>query len=76
MASDTAVITETGSEEGVRRRDWIHIAALSTAGVGGASLLFPLISQMAPSADVLAASSTEVDIGAIAAGQSIKNTFS
>jgi ubiquinol-cytochrome c reductase iron-sulfur subunit len=37
--------------------------------------LFPLVSQMAPSADVLAASSTEVDIGAIAAGQSIKTTF-
>lgn len=43
MASDTAVISETSSEEGVRRRDWIHIAALSTAGVGGASLLFPLV---------------------------------
>ena len=75
MASDTAVISETGSEEGVRRRDWIHIAALSTAGVGGASLLFPLVSQMAPSADVLAASSTEVDVGAIQPGQSIKTTF-
>jgi len=61
--------------EGVRRRDWIHIAALSTAGVGGASLLFPLISQMAPSADVLAASTTEVDVGAIQPGQSIKATF-
>jgi len=61
--------------EGVRRRDWIHIAALSTAGVGGASVLFPLISQMAPSADVKAASTTEVDIGAIEAGQSIKTTF-
>ncbi len=65
----------TDGAEGVRRRDWIHIAALSTAGVGGASLLFPLVSQMAPSQDVLAASSTEVDIGAIAAGQSIKTTF-
>jgi ubiquinol-cytochrome c reductase iron-sulfur subunit len=63
------------SADGVRRRDWIHIAALSTAGVGGASLLFPLVSQMAPSADVLAASSTEVDVSAIAAGQSIKTTF-
>lgn len=65
----------TDGADGVRRRDWIHIAALSTAGVGGASLLFPLVSQMAPSADVLAASSTEVDIGAIEAGQSIKTTF-
>ena len=75
MASDTAVISETGSEEGVRRRDWIHIAALSTAGVGGASVLFPLVSQMAPSADVLAASTTEVDISAIQPGQSIKAVF-
>ena len=61
--------------DGVRRRDWIHIAALSTAGVGGASLLFPLVSQMAPSADVLAASSTDVDVAAIQPGQSIKTTF-
>lgn len=61
--------------EGVRRRDWIHVAALSTAGVGAVSLLFPLISQMAPSADVKAASSTEVDLSGIEAGQSIKTSF-
>ncbi len=65
----------TGGADGVRRRDWIHIAALSTAGVGGASVLFPLVSQMAPSQDVLAASSTEVDVSAIQPGQSIKTTF-
>lgn len=64
-----------GTTDGVRRRDWIHIAALSTAGVGGASLLFPLISQMNPSEDVLAASSTEVDVSAIQPGQSIKASF-
>lgn len=61
--------------EGVRRRDWIHIAALSTAGVGGASVLFPLVSQMAPTKDVLAASTTDVDVSQIEAGQSIKATF-
>jgi len=61
--------------EGVRRRDWIHIAAVSTAGVGGASVLFPLVGQMAPTADVLAASTTDVDISAIEPGQSIKATF-
>ena len=65
----------SSSEEGVRRRDWIHIAALSTAGVGGAAVLFPLVSQMAPSADVLAASTTDVDVSAIQPGQSIKATF-
>jgi ubiquinol-cytochrome c reductase iron-sulfur subunit len=81
MAEMSGATTPAGASgvldgaEGVRRRDWIHVAALSTAGVGGTFLLFPLISQMAPSEDVLAASSTEVDIGAIDAGQSIKTTF-
>ena len=75
MASDTAAMGDLGIEEGVRRRDWIHIAALSTAGVGGASLLIPLVSQMAPSADVLAASTTEVDVSAIQPGQAIKAVF-
>lgn len=62
-------------EDGVRRRDWIHIAALSTAGVGAASVLFPLVTQMAPSADVLAESTTDVDVAAIQPGQSIKAVF-
>ena len=66
---------DASHEEGVRRRDWIHIAALSTAGVGGASVLYPLISQMAPAANVLAASTTDVDISTLEAGQSIKATF-
>ena len=62
-------------QDGVRRRDWIHIAAISTAGVGGASVLYPLISQMAPTADVLAASTTDVDISSLEPGQSIKAVF-
>jgi len=61
--------------EGVRRRDFINIAAVSAAGVGGVVTLLPLISQMAPSADVLAASSTEIDISAIQPGQAIKAMF-
>ncbi|MEP3422711.1 MAG: ubiquinol-cytochrome c reductase iron-sulfur subunit [Erythrobacter sp.] len=67
--------TADGTQDGVRRRDWIHIAALSTAGVGGASVLLPLVSQMAPTADTLAASTTDVDVSAIEPGQSIKATF-
>ncbi|MEM6909139.1 MAG: ubiquinol-cytochrome c reductase iron-sulfur subunit [Pseudomonadota bacterium] len=67
--------TDFDPEDGVRRRDWIHIAALSTAGVGGVALIYPLASQMAPSADVLAASTTDVDVSAIQAGQTIKATF-
>lgn len=59
----------------VRRRDFINIAAVSAAGVGATATLVPLISQMSASADVLAQSSTEVDISAIQPGQAIKAVF-
>lgn len=72
-AGTEAVLPESG--EGVRRRDFINVAAVSAAGVGGVITLLPLISQMAPSADVLAESSTELDISAIAPGQAIKAMF-
>jgi ubiquinol-cytochrome c reductase iron-sulfur subunit len=66
---------ELAAGDGVRRRDFINIAAVSAAGIGGLSTLVPLISQMSPSADVLAQSSTEVDISAIEPGQAIKAMF-
>jgi len=66
---------ELAAGDGVRRRDFINIAAVSAAGVGGLAALLPLISQMSPSADVLAESSTEVDISAIERGQAIKAVF-
>ena len=62
-------------DEGVRRRDFINIAAVSAAGIGGVAAVYPLVSQMSPSADVLAESTTEVDVSAIEAGQSIKAIF-
>ena len=61
--------------EGVRRRDFINIAAVSFAGMGAASALLPLVNQMNPSADVLAEASVEVDISAIAVGQAVKTMF-
>ena len=57
---------------GVRRRDFLNIAAVSFAGVGGVAALAPLIVQMSPSADVLAMSTTEVDISKVVPGQGIK----
>ena len=51
--------TAAVESDGVRRRDFINIAAVSFAGLGGASVLIPLITQMAPSKDVLAQASTE-----------------
>jgi ubiquinol-cytochrome c reductase iron-sulfur subunit len=68
-------VGEQAAGDGVRRRDFINIAAVSAAGVGGLAVLYPLISQMAPSADVLAESSTEVDISQIQPGQAIKAVF-
>ena len=61
--------------DGVRRRDFINIAAVSFAGVGGAAVLYPLVNQMNPSADVLALASIEVDVSAIEVGQAIKTIF-
>lgn len=62
-------------DEGVRRRDFINIAAISFAGVGGAALVYPLVNQMNPAADVLALSSTEVDVSQIQPGQAIKTIW-
>jgi ubiquinol-cytochrome c reductase iron-sulfur subunit len=79
MADTTGTATPDAAakagDDGVRRRDFIHIAAVSFAGVGGASVLYPLVSQMAPSKDVLAASSTEIDVSSIESGQAIKAQF-
>ncbi|MGI8943980.1 MAG: ubiquinol-cytochrome c reductase iron-sulfur subunit [Qipengyuania sp.] len=69
---DTIAHTEG---EGIRRRDFIDIAAVSAAGVGGVITLLPLITQMSPSKDVLAESTTEVDVSAIEPGQAVKAVF-
>ena len=58
--------------DGVRRRDFLNVAAVSFAGVGGVVALIPLIVQMSPSADVLALSTVEVDIAKVVPGQGIK----
>ena len=64
-----------GEGSGVRRRDFIHIATVSFAGVGAAAVAMPLVSQMSASADVLALASIEVDVAAIQPGQSIKTSW-
>ncbi len=58
--------------QGPRRPGFLNIAAVSFAGVGAVGVLFPLVNQMNPSADVLALASIEVDISKIAAGSGIK----
>jgi ubiquinol-cytochrome c reductase iron-sulfur subunit len=63
------------SGEGIRRRDFINVAAVSFAGVGAVATLYPLVNQMNPSADVLALAQTEVDVAAIQPGQAIKTVW-
>jgi ubiquinol-cytochrome c reductase iron-sulfur subunit len=65
-------VVESG---GTDRRDFIHIAAVSWAGVGAAAIALPLLSQMGASADVRALASIEVDVAAIQSGQAIKTMW-
>ena len=64
-----------GEGEDPNRRDFIHIAAGAAALGAGAMVVWPLINQMNPSADVLALASTEVDISQIQPGQAIKTIW-
>lgn len=66
-------VTETTStaEEGETRRDFIVLTAAGMAAVGAGAAVWPLIDSMNPAADVLALSSTEVDLSPITEGQSI-----
>ena len=58
-----------------RRRDFLNIAAVTFAGAGAVAIVLPLVNQMNPSADVLAESTTEVDLSKIQPGQTVKLTF-
>ncbi len=57
--------------EGVRRRDFINVAALAFAGVGALAVVPVLVNQMSPSADVLALASIEADLSQIEPGQAV-----
>ena len=57
--------------EGQTRRDFMVMTATGVACVGAAAATIPLISSLAPSAEVLAAGSIEVDLVKIKEGESI-----
>lgn len=70
--ADTAPESDQASPEGEEtRRDFLILAAGAMGAIGTIAIVWPLIETMNPSADVLALSSTEVDISAIEVGQSI-----
>lgn len=56
----------------VTRRDFLYVATSGFAAVGAGFAAWPFVHQMNPSANVLALSTTEVDIAPIEKGQSIK----
>lgn len=53
------------------RRDFLYIATGAFAVVGTASFVWPFVDQMNPDASALALATTEIDISAIAEGQSV-----
>jgi ubiquinol-cytochrome c reductase iron-sulfur subunit len=59
-------------KDGATRRDFLVLTASAMSAVGAASALWPFVSSMNPSADVLALSSVEQDISSVQPGQSIK----
>lgn len=75
QSAEGSQTTNAQTGEGVRRRDFINVAAVSFVGVGVVAAVLPLVTQMSPSADVLALASTEVDISKIAPGQAIKTVW-
>lgn len=53
------------------RRDFLVLTASAVGAVGAAAAVWPFIDSMNPSADVLAQSTTDVDLSQIEAGQAI-----
>lgn len=66
-----AAMDQNIKDEGVTRRDFLYVASGAFGAVAVAAVAWPLIDQMNPSADVLALSTTEIDLSAVEVGQSI-----
>lgn len=74
-AKSGASAANGAAQDGVRRRDFIHVATISFAGVGAAATVWPLLGSLNASADVVALSSVEVDVSKIEPGQAIKTSW-
>jgi ubiquinol-cytochrome c reductase iron-sulfur subunit len=72
MAESTSAAGQgTAHGEDESRRDFLYLATGAMTVVGTVAVAWPMIDNMNPSADVLALSSTEVDLSPIEVGQSI-----
>jgi ubiquinol-cytochrome c reductase iron-sulfur subunit len=74
MASSTTSTAPAGEThgDGVRRRDFIHIASGAFVATGAAMVVWPLVNQMNPAADTLAMATVEVDLSKLEVGQAMK----
>ena len=68
-------MADTAQAAAVTRRDFLYLTAGAFGAVGAGLAVWPMIHSMNPSGDVLALSSTEVDLKPIAVGQSITVTW-
>jgi ubiquinol-cytochrome c reductase iron-sulfur subunit len=68
--AETAQAPET-QDDGETKRDFLILATTAVGALGTALFVWPLIDSMNPAADVLALSSTEVDLSSIEEGQSV-----
>lgn len=62
---------EQTHNDGVTRRDFIHVLSGGVGAVAVGAAVWPMVDQMNPSADILALSTTEVDLSQVEVGQSI-----
>lgn len=73
--ADTATNAQGAHDDGQTRRDFLIYATTAVGVVGTGLALWPFVHSMNPAADVLALSSTEVDLAPIAEGQAITVTW-
>jgi ubiquinol-cytochrome c reductase iron-sulfur subunit len=66
-----AAAATPGDDTGETRRDFLMLATGAIGAFGLATVAWPFIDQMNPAADVLALSTTEVDLSKIEVGQSV-----
>ncbi|MBR9835258.1 MAG: ubiquinol-cytochrome c reductase iron-sulfur subunit [Alphaproteobacteria bacterium] len=69
MSDSNTTAPEHVDEE---RRDFIHIATVAAAAVGGGLVAYPLIDQMNAAGDTKAASSLEIDVSKIEVGGELR----
>ncbi len=68
--SETKQSPNTAQDE--KRRDFLVLSAQAMGGLGAAALIWPFVDSLNPAADVLALSSTEVNLEPVAPGQEIR----